>query len=66
MPVKDLEAKNVKGVSCEIEKISSDKEYEHLLQQIMERLQTGLDKVVDEVRRVQLATYWDNGQYIVE
>ena len=66
MPVKDLEAKNVKEVSCEIEKISSDKEYQHLLQQIMERLQAGLDKAVDKVRRAQLATYWDNGQYIVE
>lgn len=54
------------GKKTDIEKISSDKEYEQLLQQIMERSKAGLEKAADEVRKAQLATYWDNGRYIVE
>ena len=54
------------GKRVEIEKISNDKEYEQLLQQIMERSKAGLEKAADEVRKAQLATYWDNGRYIVE
>lgn len=50
----------------EIEKILNDKEYEQLLHQIMERSKTGIEKAADEVRKAQLATYWDNGRYIVE
>lgn len=49
-----------------IEKISDNKEYERLLQQIMERSKVGVEKAADEVRKAQLETYWDNGRYIVE
>ncbi len=54
------------GKRAEIEKINSDKEYEQLLRQIMVRSQAGLEKAADEVRKAQLAAYWDNGRYIVE
>lgn len=39
------------GKKTDIEKISSDKEYEQLLQQIMERSKAGLEKAADEVRK---------------
>lgn len=50
----------------EITKIGNDKEYEQLLRQIMERSKAGVEKAADEVRKAQLAAYWDNGRYIVE
>lgn len=49
-----------------IKERGNDKEYEHLLFQIMERSKTGMAKAADELRKAQLAAYWDNGRYIVE
>ena len=40
--------------------------YDQLLKKITGRIECGVAKAADEIRKSQLATYWDAGRYIVE
>ena len=50
----------------DIKTTDTTKEYKVLVDKIAKRIEEGVAKAVTEVKRSQLATYWDNGRYIVE
>lgn len=50
----------------DIKTTDTTKEYKALVEKIADRIEQGVAKAVTEVKRSQLATYWDNGKYIVE
>ncbi len=43
-----------------------DLQYKVLVDKIAKRIEEGVARAATEVKRSQLATYWDNGRYIVE
>ena len=50
----------------DIKTTDTTEEYKVLVDKIAKRIEEGVAKAVTEVKRSQLATYWDNGRYIVE
>lgn len=50
----------------DIKTTDTTKEYKLLVDKIAKRIEEGVARAVTEVKRSQLATYWDNGRYIVE
>jgi len=50
----------------DIKTTDTTKEYKVLVDKMAKRIEEGVAKAVTEVKRSQLATYWDNGRYIVE
>ena len=50
----------------DIKTTDTTEEYQVLVDKIAKRIEEGVAKAVTEVKRSQLATYWDNGRYIVE
>ena len=49
----------------DIKTTDTTEEYKVLVDKIAKRIEEGVAKAVTEVKRSQLATYWDNGRYIV-